>query len=57
MEMDEFDIARFVEDESLLYELINGLLEQIRIPFIEQRLASGFKENLEGKTINSFKEL
>lgn len=46
--MDEFDVAKFLEDESLLSELIEDIQEQLQTPFVETRLSNGFKENLSG---------
>ncbi len=46
--MDEFDVAKFLEDESLVSELVDDILEQLQTPYVEQKLANGFKEDLNG---------
>lgn len=51
--MDEFDVAKFLEDESLLAELVGDILQQLQTPFVEQRLANGFKEDLIGTHFTS----
>ena len=46
--MDESDVAKFLEDESLLAELIDGISDQLQTPFVEQHLENGLKEDLNG---------